>query len=276
MKLLQILLTLAVLLSLAGCCRADAGANSMTVLYLDVGKADCTVLTDGAHTVLIDCAEADDGETLLSVLKENRISQIDLLLVTHFDKDHIGGVPEVLSSFSVLRVIEPDYEPENPEAEAYTAYRAALDNAGITPETISDSLEVSFGEMQLSILGTGGTVYEKNVDNNNSLVVTVTHCGNRFFFAGDMEKQRIADLLETGVASCDVLKIPHHGVCNKQLPALFAALGMKNAIITCSEKNPADEETIDALDALGCRVWQTVNGTVRMISDQNGIAISQK
>ena len=142
MKLLQILLTLAVLLSLAGCCRADAGANSMTVLYLDVGKADCTVLTDGAHTVLIDCAEADDGETLLSVLKENRISQIDLLLVTHFDKDHIGGVPEVLSSFSVLRVIEPDYEPENPEAETYTAYRAALELAGITPEAISDSLDV--------------------------------------------------------------------------------------------------------------------------------------
>lgn len=93
MKLLPILLALAVLLSLAGCGRADAGANSMTVLYLDVGKADCTILTDGAHTVLIDCAEADDGETLLSVLKENRISQIDLLIVTHFDKDHIGGAP---------------------------------------------------------------------------------------------------------------------------------------------------------------------------------------
>lgn len=63
---------------------------------------------------------------------------------------------------------------------------------------------------------------------------------------------------------------------NKQLPALFAALGMKDAVITCSEKNPADEETLDALDALGCRVWQAVNGTVRVISDQNGITISQK
>lgn len=276
MKLLPILLALAVLLSLAGCGRADAGANSMTVLYLDVGKADCTILTDGAHTVLIDCAEADDGETLLSVLKENRISQIDLLIVTHFDKDHIGGAPGVLSSFSVLRVIEPDYEPENPEAEAYTAYRATLDLAGITPEAISDSLDVTFDEMQLSILGAGGAVYEKNADYNNSLVVTVTHCGNRFLFAGDIEKQRIADLLETGVASCDVLKVPHHGVYNKQLPALFAALGMKEAVITCSEKNPADEETLAALDALGCRVWQTANGAVRVISSQTGITISQK
>ena len=49
MKLLQILLALAVLLSLAGCGRADAGADAMTVLYLDIGKADCTILTDGAH-----------------------------------------------------------------------------------------------------------------------------------------------------------------------------------------------------------------------------------
>ena len=91
-----------------------------------------------------------------------------------------------------------------------------------------------------------------------------------------MEKQRIADLLEAGVASCDVLKVPHHGVYNKQLPALFAALGMKEAVITCSEKDPADEETLAALDVLGCRVWQTVNGTVRVVSDQNGLTISQK
>lgn len=276
MKHLSRLLVLALLLSLTGCGRSDAGANSMTVLYLDVGKADCTILTDGAHTVLIDCAETDDGETILSVLKENRISQIDLLIVTHFDKDHIGGVPEVLSSFSVLCVIEPDYEPENPEADAYTAYRAALELAGITPQAVSDALDVTLGNMQLSILGVGGAAYEKNTDNNNSLVVTVTHCENRFFFAGDIEKQRIADLLETGVTSCDVLKVPHHGVYNKQLPALFAALGMKEAVITCSEKNPADEETVDLLGALGCRVWQTVNGTVRVISGQNGITISQK
>ena len=89
-------------------------------------------------------------------------------------------------------------------------------------------------------------------------------------------KQRIADLLETGVSVCDVLKVPHHGGYNKQLPALFAALGMKEAVITCSEKNPADEETVDCLDALSCRVWQTVNGTVRVISNQTGITISQK
>lgn len=209
-------------------------------------------------------------------LHENRISQIDLLIVTHFDKDHIGGVPEVLERVSVLRVIEPDYEPENPEAEAYTAYRAALDTAGITPEAISDALEVTLGDMQLSILGAGSTIYEKNADNNNSLVVTVTHCENRFFFAGDIEKQRIKRLLETGVFGCDVLKVPHHGAYNKQLPALFAALGMKTAVITCSEKNPAGEETLDALDALGCRIWQTANGTVRILSTKNGITVSQK
>lgn len=51
---------------------------------------------------------------------------------------------------------------------------------------------------------------------------------------------------------------------------------MKEAVITCSEKDPADEETLAALDALGCRVWQTVNGTVRVVSDQNGLTISQK
>ena len=48
---------------------------------------------------------------------------------------------------------------------------------------------------------------------------------------------------------------------------------MKTAVITCSEKNPADEETLDALDALGC---QTANGTVRILRTRNGITVSQK
>ena len=51
---------------------------------------------------------------------------------------------------------------------------------------------------------------------------------------------------------------------------------MKTAVITCSEKNPAGEETLDALDALGCRIWQTANGTVRILSTKNGITVSQK
>ena len=248
----------------------------MTVSYLDTGKADCSILTDGAHSVVIDCAEEDNAPAVLAALQTQHITQIDLLIVTHFDKDHIGGAADVLHHVSVQRVVEPDYEPENPESEAYTAYRAALDASGITPERVSDSLAVTLGDMQLRILGAVGVSYEKNTDNNNSLVVTLTHLENRFFFAGDIEKQRIADLLDSGVAGCDVLKVPHHGVYNKQLPALFEALGMKDAVITCSEKNPADEKTLGALESLGCRIWQTANGEVRIISKQSGITISQK
>ena len=140
---------------------------------------------------------------------------------------------------------------------------------------VSDKLELTLGTASITLLGTGGKAYAKNGDNNASLLVYITHGGNRLLFAGDVEKQRIQDLLSAGVTSCDFLKVPHHGRYNSVLPEYFQALGMKTAAITCSNKNPADAETLAALESLGCKVYETVNGDVRVSSSASGIRVSQ-
>ena len=69
-----------------------------------------------------------------------------------------------------------------------------------------------------------------------------------FLFAGDIEKQRIADMLSQGrVQPCDFLKVPHHGVYNSKLEDYFSKVNMKYAVITCSDKNPAEQKTLDLL-----------------------------
>ena len=78
------------------------------------------------------------------------------------------------------------------------------------------------------------------------------------------------------MTACDFLKVPHHGQYNSALPEYFQALGMKTAAITCSNKNPADGQTLAALESLGCKVYETVNGDVRVSSSASGIRVSQK
>ena len=113
------------------------------------------------------------------------------------------------------------------------------------------------------------------MDNNNSLLVSVTHGGNRLLFAGDIEKQRIRDLLDTGIAQYDFLKVPHHGVYNNGLPDFFRAVGMEYAVITCSNKNPAESKTLEALESLGTETYLTANGLITVSSTPSGIQIRQ-
>lgn len=269
-KIAAAVLTLALLLS--GCSGSE---DTLTVLIPKIGKADCSILKQGSSTLMIDCGEAENADTILSTLKQTGITKLDTLIITHFDKDHVGGAAQILRSLTVGQVLEPDYTPENPESESYTSYRQALAEASVPVTSIQDSLELTLGTATLTVTGDHGTVYTKNIDNNHSLLVTVSHAGNKLLFAGDIEKQRIRDVMEDGIEACDFLKVPHHGVYNSALPEFLEALGMQYAVITCSNKNPADAETLEALDALGVKTYQTVNGNIKVVSNSQGIRVYQ-
>lgn len=258
---------------LAGCGQSESA--QMTIDILKIGKADCSIISDGAHTIVIDCGEADDSAEILDTLSKMQINQIDYLILTHFDKDHIGSAAEIIERCEIGAIIEPDYTPENPESEAYLAYREGLAQTNTSVASVSDRMEINIGEMSISVMGSDERTYTQNIDNNQSLIVAIEHMGNRFLFAGDIEKQRISDLLEEGIDRFDFLKVPHHGVYNKKLPLLFSSVNMDYAVITCSEKNPADQETLDALSETGCRVFCTSDGTVHVTSSGKGIEVVQ-
>lgn len=277
MKLLPKITTAVLLgaLLLSGCSSAAAGEDTLTVAIPKIGKADCSILRQGKEALVIDCGEAENGDAVLSALKSAGVTELNALVITHFDKDHVGGAAQLLRAIPVAQVIEPDYTPENPEAEAYVSYRQALSETGVPVTAVRDTLALSLGTAQITVTGTGGTEYTKNIDNNHSLLVSVIHGGNRLLFTGDAEKQRIEDLLDAGVEACDFVKIPHHGSYNSLLPQYLSALSPKYAVITCSNKNPADERTLETLDALGIQTFETANGTVRVTSSSQGLRVTQ-
>ena len=268
------LLLAAVLLAglLLGCAPA---ADSLTVTIPSIGKADCSILIQGDQVMVIDCGEAENSGEILQTLKGLGVTKIDCLVITHFDKDHVGGAADILNTLPVSQVLEPDYTPENPQSGSYLAYRQALTDTKVPCLQVADSKTFSLGTASVTVTGAGGKTYDKNVDNNNSLQVSVTHGGNRLLFAGDIEKQRIRDLLDTGIAQYDFLKVPHHGVYNNALPDFFRAVGMEYAVITCSNKNPAETKTLEVLEALSAKTYLTSNGEITVSSTPSGIQIRQ-
>ncbi len=268
-----LLIVCCLMMVLSGC--TNLSHTEMQCDVMKIGKADCIVLAEESYTVLIDCGESDDGTEIIKHLQEMGTDEIDCLIITHFDRDHIGGAADVIDAFSVKRLLEPDYEPESPDSEEYLAYRDAISRNQIQAESLNDDLQLNIGGMRMQIY-TANAVYDKNIDNNNSLVVDLTHEGNRFLFTGDIEKQRIQDMLEQGqINSCDFLKVPHHGRYNSALDDLFEAASPTYAAITCSVKNPPEQETLDALEAVGCIVYSTKDSEVHVRSTKNGVHVDQ-
>ena len=92
---------------LFGC--TPAPVKGMDIYTFSVGKADCSLLSFDGYNVLIDTGEEDDGDEILEALHRLEIEKLDLVILTHFDKDHIGGFPEISDGIPIDKVILPDY-----------------------------------------------------------------------------------------------------------------------------------------------------------------------
>ena len=84
------------------------------------GKADSLLIRSGDVNILIDAGEETDAELICSRMKEKGVSRIDLLIVTHFDRDHAGGVPQIMENFEVEEVYYPDYATTKDDIYCYT------------------------------------------------------------------------------------------------------------------------------------------------------------
>ena len=72
--------------------------DEVKVTVLDIGKADCIVIQTKMHTIMIDTGEKNNADEIEEYLNQEGITHIDYLELTHYDKDHIGGLPKLLKA----------------------------------------------------------------------------------------------------------------------------------------------------------------------------------
>ena len=259
-KLLCALIALCLLL--AGCAGGEA-ANELTAVFFDVGKADAILLYNGEMAVLIDAGENGDGKDVAVAIRTRGIERLDLLIITHFDKDHVGGADKILENIEVARVLEPDYDKDSKQ---YRQYREALEEQGVAAEALSQNTSFTLGGCKFSIDVANEDDYGEDEENDFSLVVRLTHGDARFLFD---------ELLDEGDLDSDVLKVPHHGRYADLSAAFFAAVSPQYAVITSDEDDPEDPETVRALEAAGAQVLLTREGAVTLVSDGEGVRAAQ-
>ncbi|MCD7854446.1 MAG: MBL fold metallo-hydrolase [Clostridiales bacterium] len=250
----------------------NEATGDLSIYCFKIGKADAFLFQTENGSVLLDCGEDDDGDEIVEYLEDNGINSLDYIIISHFDKDHVGGAAEVLNSVSVGAVITPNYTETSDE---YKAFIAALKSNGITQTALSDTYTFTLDDVSFALLPPLSSDYSEEKDNNSSLALSVFHGENSFFFTGDAMDERIAELLSYGDISHTLLKMPHHGIYSDGLKTLVEAVSPQYAIITSSDKNPEDEETLALLENEGVETYITREGDISILSDGKTISIKQ-
>ena len=252
-------------------------AGETTTFYikmLKIGKADTALLymEGSTEAVVIDTGEDNDGPEIIEKLEKMGITKVSHLIITHYDKDHMGGADYVLEHIPVGQIIQPGYPKTG---DGFTVYQEAVKKYVSDICTVSEDMEFSVGQLSFSIFpenDPANQYFEEDDDNDRSLVTMVSYQDKRFLFTGDIEEKRIELLLASGVdLSCDWIKIPHHGHFNGQTESLLKTVGARDGVICCSEKNPADQETVNAVMRTGMICWITADGDITFTCDGQSI-----
>ncbi len=280
MKKLCLCLLLSLLCTACACTGPDTpqapGASDamLHTAFLSVGKADAALIYTEGLAILIDTGEDPDATAVLGFLQAHGIQQLDLLILSHYDKDHIGGAAAILEEFPVQAVYAASPVKESDAMDRYTA---ALASRGITPHIVQQKTVLSIGTLSLTLLPPDSLSYAEKTSNNTSLVVRAVYGDTAMLFAGDIQEARIKELLQSGEdISCDLLKVPYHGNNIDNLAAFLAASAPSYGIVTCSEEEPLKSGKRADLRAAGVQIYQTVDGTVLSQSDGKTWTITQQ
>lgn len=271
-RLLAILLCLA--LSVAGCGggRAETG-TLLKMTFLDTGKSDCIVIEAGESVVVNDTADADDAAAICAYLDERGTTRIEYVILSHFDKDHIGSAADLLYRYEVGCVLMPDYEEDSKE---YAALMRAIEETDTAYEQLQKDVSFSVEGVSFYVDAPHESGYEN--DNNYSLITCVMNGENRFLLMGDAKKIRTEEFLSSAAAKeqYDLIKMPHHGNYTKNLETLFETAKPRYAVLTADpERLRVEEETVALINAYRCEVYYTDEGVVTAVSDGESVSVSQ-
>lgn len=247
--------------------RTNIGSGPVTTVCIQTqNDADSILVVQEGAAILIDAGEEIDAPHILEVLRQYNVEQLDYFILTHGDKDHIGGAAQVLAEVPAKRVIQPYYEA----GELVNALNDSLEKSGIPITYPTRTLRLRAGEIRFLVYPPLENHY--NDANNYSLAILIQHGKVNQLFAGDALRKRSEELLQTDWPAVDLYKVPHHGRANSSTGRLFDALQPHFAVVTAKS---ADSAVLEAAERNETQLFYTASKDCIFVSNGNTLQVLQ-
>ena len=257
--------------------------RDLKINFVDVGQGDSTfIITPKNETILIDGGGSNTGSfdvgenTLLPYILDKGYNKIDLMIISHFDSDHVGGLLTILEEIKVEKVLIAKQEEQS---ENYKRFLNIVKEKNI-PVIVGkrgDKINIE-KDLYLDILFPESEQIEENMINNNSLVFNMHYNNFSMLFTGDIEEiaeKRIIEITNKSRLKADIIKVPHHGSKTSSTRELLEIVLPKIALIGVGKDNlfgHPSSETIDKLDELEIKTYRTdINGEIMINVNKSGI-----
>ncbi len=247
--------------------------GTMQVYYLDVGQGDSIYIkTPNGDDILIDGGKNEAGDDVVAYLKKYHVDDLEVMIATHPDADHIGGLDTVLQNMNVESVYMPRVTHTT---KTFEDFIMAVRNEGL-------KLKEAKGGVSLGLQGVDAhfvspvIAYGEDL-NSSSAVLRITYGKNNFLFTGDATVKSEQDMIASGEdLQADVLKLGHHGANTSTSEDFISHVQPKYAIVSAGKDNQYGHPTAEILQKMqahNIKVFRTdQQGTI--IATSNGTDIT--
>jgi len=251
--------------------------RAMRIAALDIGQGDAIlIISPNGKTMLVDGGNSsrDARDVILPYLTANGFDRLDVLVLTHPDADHVGGLPEVLRDIPVgIGVATGQVHTTQIYTEFLQELQRARDEGGTQIVRGAAGVEIPFDpDVQLEVLGPSVDAIAGDDMNNASIVLRLTYGEISVLLTGDAETEEEAWMIAQGSAlDAQILKVSHHGSNTASSAAFLDRVRPEVALISCSADNQyghPHREILDRLSDYGADVYRTdQDGTIEVITD---------
>ena len=219
--------------------------RELEVHFVDVGQGAAQVIIAPNNKVMVvDGGNNDDEDDMVAYLKELGVSKVDVLIGTHPDADHIGGIDAVIDAFDIGKIYMPKVQRDT---QTFEDVLLSIQNKGLKVTTAKAGIELDLDPtMDIKMIS---PIDETDSDANElSAVVRIQYGEQSFLLTGDIGVPAEEKLIQSGEnLQSTVLLVGHHGSGGSSSEAFIEAVQPKDAVIQVG-KNSYGHPTADVLD----------------------------
>ncbi len=247
--------------------------RGLTVTFLSVGHGDAIVVSSAGHHALIDAGGVPNGSdpgrrVVLPFLRQRRINELDLTVLTHAHPDHALGMMAVLDEVPTRRLwIHDGTEP----GELMDEVLAAAGDASVEEKCLGAS-DFVLGDATFSVKSPCANGFRE--ENDASLVLLLRHGDVTFLLTGDIEAETEANI---DIGPVTVMKAPHHGSDTSSTAPFVARTKPKHVVFCVGRNNRFNFPRPDVVrrwESAGAECHRTdLDGAITFISDGHDVTV---